>query len=78
MLNFSQRHFRLYQKSRNQRQRNAPMAETKNYQMAIDLLRCHLGITEDEAKQQLGLMTDAPQQHLSETQSAWLSLQSDL
>ncbi|TOP03957.1 hypothetical protein CGH23_24045, partial [Vibrio parahaemolyticus] len=27
------------------------MVETNDYQMAIDLLRCHLGISEDEAKQ---------------------------
>ncbi|MGC7914267.1 hypothetical protein [Vibrio anguillarum] len=31
------------------------MAETSNYQMAIDLLCCHLGLSEDEAKQQLGI-----------------------
>ncbi len=31
------------------------MVETSNYQMAIDLLRCHLGLTEEEAKKQLGL-----------------------
>ncbi|WP_202436517.1 hypothetical protein [Vibrio eleionomae] len=31
------------------------MAEMNNYQMAIDLLRCHLGLTEEEAKHQLGL-----------------------
>ncbi|SHO58542.1 hypothetical protein [Vibrio quintilis] len=29
--------------------------ESNNYQMAIDLLRCHLGLSEEEAKQQLGL-----------------------
>ena len=33
------------------------MVETNDYQMAIDLLRCHLGISEDEAKQQLGIST---------------------
>jgi hypothetical protein len=31
------------------------MSEMNEYQMAIDLLRCHLGITEDQARQQLGL-----------------------
>ncbi|MCK6262847.1 hypothetical protein KP803_06100 [Vibrio sp. ZSDE26] len=31
------------------------MVEANNYQMAIDLLCCHLGISEDEAKQQLGI-----------------------
>lgn len=34
------------------------MAEVNNYQMAIDLLRCHLGLSEEEAKQQLGLSTE--------------------
>ncbi|KUI99064.1 hypothetical protein [Vibrio sp. MEBiC08052] len=31
------------------------MSEANNYQMAIDLLRCHLGLSEEEAKQQLGI-----------------------
>ncbi|ELA9843553.1 hypothetical protein QRL16_004579 [Vibrio parahaemolyticus] len=51
------------------------MVETNDYQMAIDLLRCHLGISEDEAKQQLGISTD---NHLSkrvaETQQALMGL----
>ncbi|MDF2152497.1 hypothetical protein [Vibrio sp. CAU 1672] len=34
------------------------MVETNNYQMAIDLLCCHLGISEEEAKQQLGISTE--------------------
>ncbi len=34
------------------------MIETTNYQMAIDLLCCHLGLTEEEAKKQLGLSED--------------------
>ncbi len=34
------------------------MVETNNYQMAIDLLCCHLGLTEEEAKKQLGLTED--------------------
>ncbi|MCL9782338.1 hypothetical protein M9194_12965 [Vibrio sp. S4M6] len=34
------------------------MVEIGNYQMAIDLLCCHLGLTEDEAKQQLGISTE--------------------
>ena len=46
------------------------MVENNSYQMAIDLLRCHLGITEDEARQQLGLTTDQhPQQSMGETHS---------
>lgn len=31
------------------------MVENTNYQMAIDMLRCHLGLTEEEAKVQLGI-----------------------
>ncbi|WP_099612576.1 MULTISPECIES: hypothetical protein [Vibrio] len=34
------------------------MTEVSRYQMAIDLLRCHLGLSEEEAKQQLGLSTE--------------------
>ena len=34
------------------------MVNTNDYQMAIDMLRCHLGLSEDEAKQQLGLSTE--------------------
>jgi len=34
------------------------MVEMSNYKMAIDLLCCHLGLTEDEAKQQLGISTE--------------------
>jgi hypothetical protein len=36
------------------------MADSSQYQMAIDLLRCHLGLSEDEAKEQLGLSEDHP------------------
>jgi hypothetical protein len=31
------------------------MAESEDYQMAIDLLCYHLGLSEEEAKEQLGL-----------------------
>ncbi|WP_017025156.1 hypothetical protein [Vibrio rumoiensis] len=31
------------------------MADKENYQMAIDLLSCHLGLSEEEAKERLGL-----------------------
>ncbi|WED27737.1 hypothetical protein L3V77_05730 [Vibrio sp. DW001] len=34
------------------------MVENTNFQMAIDLLCCHLGITEKEAKEQLGIGED--------------------
>ncbi|MGO2279825.1 MULTISPECIES: hypothetical protein [Vibrio] len=32
------------------------MADKENYQMAIDLLSCHLGLSEEEAKERLGLI----------------------
>jgi hypothetical protein len=37
------------------------MMETNNYQMAIDMLRCHLGLTEEEARQQLGIDQPLPE-----------------
>ena len=54
------------------------MANESNYQMAIDLLCCHLGITEDEAKQQLGLSSDKKRQDLAyQTQQSLLGLSSE-
>ncbi|MGD8111078.1 hypothetical protein ACQEXU_00975 [Vibrio sp. TRT 21S02] len=51
------------------------MVETNNYQMAIDLLCCHLGITEEEAKKQLGLSSDSPvQQQISDFQQAYAGM----
>lgn len=51
------------------------MVETNNYQMAIDMLRCHLGLSEDEAKQQLGLaLGQSAQNHATEMQQAMLGL----
>lgn len=32
------------------------MADHENYQVAIDILRCHLGMSLDEAKKSWGLM----------------------
>ncbi|SJN54481.1 hypothetical protein RND59_12265 [Vibrio ruber] len=52
------------------------MSEANNYQMAIDLLRCHLGLSEEEAKQQLGIdqpVYEHKQQHQSHTKSAQYS-----
>ncbi|UUM29643.1 hypothetical protein [Vibrio japonicus] len=50
------------------------MVETSNYQMAIDLLRCHLGLSEEEAMKQLGISTEEHVQiHVSEMQQAFLS-----
>lgn len=31
------------------------MADQQNYQVAIDILRCHLGMTTDEAHRELGI-----------------------
>ncbi|MBA5762567.1 hypothetical protein H2O73_09445 [Vibrio sp. 404] len=54
------------------------MVETNNYQMAIDLLCCHLGISEEEAKQQLGLSSEqVMQRRIVETQSALMGLNTD-
>ncbi|MDE1254516.1 hypothetical protein L9W76_15290 [Vibrio aestuarianus] len=51
------------------------MAETNNYQMAIDLLCCHLGISEEEAKQQLGLgSASTVQQHITDTYQTLMGL----
>ncbi|MGC9402678.1 MULTISPECIES: hypothetical protein [Vibrio] len=54
------------------------MVEANNYQMAIDLLCCHLGITEKEAKQQLGIKSDQEiQQTAFDTQQALMGLVQD-
>lgn len=51
------------------------MVENKDFLMAIDLLRCHLGISEDEAKQQLGIqVTSEIDPHLLEAQAAMLGM----
>ncbi len=48
------------------------MAEVQSYKMAIDLLRCHLGLSEEEARNQLGIGQDKSiDQHLAETQQAF-------
>ncbi|MFB9134420.1 hypothetical protein ACFSJQ_05075 [Vibrio olivae] len=44
------------------------MVEQNNYQMAIDLLCCHLGLSEEEAKKQLGLSDHQPS-HQTMTES---------
>ncbi|WP_375753479.1 hypothetical protein [Vibrio sp. HN007] len=49
-----------------------------NYQMAIDLLCCHLGITEDEAKVQLGISDEQSiHKKIVDTQQAFMGLSSD-
>ncbi|GAL25333.1 hypothetical protein ACPV5O_08045 [Vibrio maritimus] len=54
------------------------MVENNNFQMAIDLLCCHLGISEDEAREQLGIsdISDVDT-HIMETQSALVGLSED-
>lgn len=54
------------------------MAET-NYQMAIDLLRCHLGISEKEARAELGLQGCTQQDTLDHQRFAtsWAELLHD-
>lgn len=54
------------------------MVEATSYQMAIDLLCCHLGITEDEAKEQLGISeAQKLQQQVANTQQSLLTLAND-
>ncbi|USD64371.1 hypothetical protein [Vibrio sp. SCSIO 43136] len=51
------------------------MNDDKSYQMAIDLLCCHLGLSEDEAKKQLGLeAAGMPSDRIVETQAALMGL----
>lgn len=50
------------------------MAEQETHLMAIDMLCCHLGISEEEAKEQLGICTNDLQQQIIETQDALASL----
>ncbi|WED23338.1 hypothetical protein L3Q72_04805 [Vibrio sp. JC009] len=54
-------------------QRKKVMVESPNYLMAIDLLCCHLGMTEQEAMEQLGI-DPAKNIHetIAETQQALL------
>ncbi|MGF1690125.1 hypothetical protein [Photobacterium kagoshimensis] len=52
------------------------MADQENYQVAIDILRCHLGMTADEAHKELGLDQSGKPQ-LSSTQEALIGLTQD-
>ncbi|WP_198591668.1 hypothetical protein [Vibrio sp. 10N.286.49.B3] len=53
------------------------MTDANNCQMAIDLLRVHLHLTEDEAKQQLGLDNTAVNRSISEPHQALIELIDD-
>ncbi|MGR5061500.1 MULTISPECIES: hypothetical protein [Photobacterium] len=48
------------------------MADHENYQVAIDILRCHLGLSADEARKELGL--DGNNKKLTDTQEALIGL----
>lgn len=54
------------------------MAEVNSYQMAIDLLCCHLGLTVEEAQQQLGISAlPATQNAVNDIQQSLLGLTQD-
>ncbi len=54
------------------------MNDNGNFQMAIDMLCCHLGLTEDEAREQLGLKSNNQlQQQITDTQQALMSLSAE-
>ncbi|MGL6171711.1 MAG: hypothetical protein ACRC1S_07475 [Vibrio sp.] len=54
------------------------MVEANSYQMAIDLLCCHLGIDEQQARIQLGLAPNPQnlQQRIIDTQQSLLGFDS--
>lgn len=54
-------------------------AEAHSYQMAIDLLCCHLGISEQEARTQLGLEAKEQtlQQQIVDTQHSLMGLSAE-
>ncbi|KLV04826.1 dethiobiotin synthetase [Photobacterium aquae] len=49
------------------------MADHENYRVAIDILRCHLGMSAEEARKELGLDQET-NQHEAESQGALLDL----
>lgn len=52
------------------------MADHENYQVAIDILCCHLGMSVDEAHKELGLDTSG-KKPLTNTQEALICLTGD-
>lgn len=51
------------------------MAEQQTYLMAIDMLCCHLGLSKEEAKEQLGIeAANDIESKIADTQEALLSL----
>ncbi|WP_413110432.1 hypothetical protein [Thaumasiovibrio sp. DFM-14] len=52
------------------------MADKENYQVAIDILRCHLGMSEEEAHEELGISNSEQQTqpNIVDTQQALLDV----
>ena len=54
------------------------MVENNDFQMAIDLLCCHLGLTEDQAKEQLGISNESlVHRHVMNTQQSMIGFNSE-
>lgn len=46
------------------------MSETANHQMALDLLRCHLGMSKEEALAELGVKAqESVEEHIFKAQA---------
>lgn len=52
------------------------MANNESYQVAIDILRCHLGMSIDEARKELGLDQASHPVQVTETQEMLIGLNS--
>lgn len=52
------------------------MTNNESYQVAIDILRCHLGMSLDEAHKELGLDQAGNPASLTETQEVLIGLNS--
>ncbi|MDD9173671.1 heat-shock protein HtpX [Aliivibrio finisterrensis] len=51
------------------------MAEQQTYLMAIDMLCCHLGLSKEEAKEQLGIDAQTTvESQIADTQEALMGL----
>ncbi|WP_083190273.1 MULTISPECIES: heat-shock protein HtpX [unclassified Aliivibrio] len=51
------------------------MAEQQTYLMAIDMLCCHLGLSKEEAKEQLGIESQTHiESQIADTQEALMNL----
>ncbi|WP_171050565.1 hypothetical protein [Photobacterium damselae] len=54
------------------------MANHESYQVAIDILRCHLGMSLEEAEKELGLQNANAEEILDETPEVLIGLQYEL